>query len=119
MGNFLPAPFCVSFDSILRFVVAWYVGSHQIHQLQAGTHWNLICQIRELEDRKKIQTLLSLSGITEREVSYFLKEPPALAIVEQKLPPKLRSALNKDVNEKGEQRDFAFVQLSSPESSSW
>ena len=58
-------------------------------------------QIRELEDRKKIQTLLTLSGLTEREVSYFMKEPPALAIVEQKLPPKLKNSLQRDTNTKG------------------
>ena len=50
-------------------------------------------KIRELEDRKKIQTLLMLSGLTEQEVSYFMKEPPAKAIVEQKLPPKLQNTL--------------------------
>ena len=48
----------------------------------------LIFKIRELEDRKKIQTLLTLSGMTEEEVSYFLKEPPAKAIVPQKVYPK-------------------------------
>ena len=53
-------------------------------------------KIRELEDRKKIHTLLMLSGLTEREVSYFLKEPPAKAIVEQKLPPKLREQLERN-----------------------
>ena len=58
-------------------------------------------QIRELEDRKKIQTLLTLSGLTEREVSYFMKEPPALAIVEQKLPPKLKNSLQRDASTKG------------------
>lgn len=45
-------------------------------------------KIRELEDRKKIQTLLQLSGLTEREVSYFMKEPPAKAIIPQKIPSK-------------------------------
>ena len=53
-------------------------------------------QIRELEDRKKIQTLLQLSGVTESEVSYFMKEPPAMAIVPQKLPPKLHNHLRND-----------------------
>ncbi|CAC5406450.1 unnamed protein product [Mytilus coruscus] len=45
-------------------------------------------KIRELEDKKKIQQLLSLSGTTESEITYFMKEPPAKAIVEQKKRPK-------------------------------
>ncbi len=53
----------------------------------------IVLQIRELDDRKKIQTLLSISGLTESEVSYFMKEPPAKAIVEQKLPPKLQQKM--------------------------
>jgi hypothetical protein len=31
--------------------------------------------------------LLSLSGTTESEITYFMKEPPAKAIVEQKKRP--------------------------------
>lgn len=50
-----------------------------------------VYQIRELDSRKKIQTLLSLSGLTDNEVSYFIKEPPAKAIVKQKLPRKLQN----------------------------
>lgn len=50
-------------------------------------------QIRELDDRKKVATLLSISGLTESEVSYFMKEPPAKAIVQQKLPKKLQNEL--------------------------
>lgn len=46
-------------------------------------------KIRELEDRKKIHTLLQLSGLTEHEVSYFMKEPPNKAVIEQRLPRKL------------------------------
>jgi len=34
---------------------------------------------------------LSLSGLTDNEVSYFIKEPPAKAIVKQKLPRKLQN----------------------------
>lgn len=49
------------------------------------THEILICcQIRELEDKKKIQQLLSLSSTPDSETTYFMKEPPAKAIVEQK-----------------------------------
>lgn len=44
-------------------------------------------KIRELEDKKKIQQLLSLSATTESETTYFMKEPPAKAIVEQKKRP--------------------------------
>lgn len=55
-------------------------------------------KLRELDDRKKIQTLLSLSGLTENEVSYFMKEPPARAVVPQKLPPKLQNALQSKNN---------------------
>ncbi|ELT96376.1 hypothetical protein CAPTEDRAFT_147477, partial [Capitella teleta] len=50
-------------------------------------------KIRELDDRKKVATLLSISGLTESEVSYFMKEPPAKAIVQQKLPKKLQNEL--------------------------
>ncbi|KAK2149080.1 hypothetical protein NP493_3074g00001 [Ridgeia piscesae] len=50
-------------------------------------------KIRELEDRKKINKLLSISGLTESEVSYFLKEPPAVAVVQQQLPKKLQNEL--------------------------
>ncbi|XP_033745022.1 coiled-coil domain-containing protein 77-like [Pecten maximus] len=49
-------------------------------------------KIRELEDKKKIQQLLSLSGTTESEITYFLKEPPAKAIVEQKTKNRPQSA---------------------------
>lgn len=49
------------------------------------THEILICyQIRELEDKKKIQHLLSLSSTPDSETTYFMKEPPAKAIIEQK-----------------------------------
>ncbi|KAL5013990.1 hypothetical protein ScPMuIL_008260 [Solemya velum] len=41
-------------------------------------------KIRELEDKKKIQQLLALGGTVDSEVSYFLKEPPAKAIIDQK-----------------------------------
>ncbi|XP_059161449.1 coiled-coil domain-containing protein 77-like isoform X2 [Physella acuta] len=41
-------------------------------------------KIRELEDKKKIHTLLSLGGTEGGEVTYFIKEPPAKAIVEQR-----------------------------------
>ncbi|XP_064632480.1 coiled-coil domain-containing protein 77-like [Lineus longissimus] len=53
-------------------------------------------KIRELEDRKKIQHLLALNGATESEITYFLKEPPAKAIVPQKLPKKLQEDLKRD-----------------------
>lgn len=43
-------------------------------------------KIRELEDKKKIQQLLALSGCPEHEITYFHKEPPAKAVVEQKAP---------------------------------
>jgi len=56
------------------------------------TPCDVVCQIRELESHKKIQTLLSLSGLVDNEVSYFIKEPPSKAIVRPKLPPKLQSA---------------------------
>ena len=45
-------------------------------------------QIRELEDKKKIQKLLSLGTATGGETTYFIKEPPAKAIVEQHKPHK-------------------------------
>lgn len=43
-------------------------------------------KIRELEDRKKIQHLLSLSKTTEPEITYFHHQPPAKAIVAQHKP---------------------------------
>ncbi|KAH9494548.1 Coiled-coil domain-containing protein 77 [Bulinus truncatus] len=48
-------------------------------------------KIRELEDKKKIQTLLSLSGAEAGEVTYFIKEPPAKAIIPQRLKPRHQS----------------------------
>lgn len=49
-------------------------------------------QIRELEDKKKIQQLLALSGTPDSEITYFHKEPPAKAVVEQKAPKRPQSA---------------------------
>lgn len=43
-------------------------------------------KIRELEDRKKIQHLLSLSKATVPEITYFHHQPPAKAIVAQHKP---------------------------------
>jgi len=43
-------------------------------------------KIRELEDRKKIQQLLSLSKTTAPEITYFHHQPPAKAIVTQHKP---------------------------------
>ncbi|XP_052779292.1 coiled-coil domain-containing protein 77-like [Mya arenaria] len=49
-------------------------------------------KIRELEDKKKIQQLLALSGTPDSEITYFHKEPPAKAVVEQKAPRRPQSA---------------------------
>lgn len=49
-------------------------------------------KIRELEDKKKIQQLLALSGTPDSEITYFHKEPPAKAVVEQKAPKRPQSA---------------------------
>lgn len=43
-------------------------------------------KLRELEDKQKIQQLLSLGNYPSGEVTYFHKEPPAKAIIEQKYP---------------------------------
>jgi coiled-coil domain-containing protein 77 len=43
-------------------------------------------KIRELDDRKKIQHLLSLSRGGEVEITYFHRQPPAKAIVPQHKP---------------------------------
>lgn len=43
-------------------------------------------KIREIEDRKKIQQLLSLSKATAPEITYFHHQPPAKAIVTQHKP---------------------------------
>jgi len=41
-------------------------------------------KIQELQDRKKINRLLSLAGVNENEVTYFVKEPPGKLIINQK-----------------------------------
>ncbi|XP_051916052.1 coiled-coil domain-containing protein 77 isoform X1 [Hippocampus zosterae] len=41
-------------------------------------------KIRELEDRKKIQHLLSLVGTDDGETTYFLREPPHKVAIKQK-----------------------------------
>lgn len=43
-------------------------------------------KIRELDDRKKIQHLLSLNKGGEAEITYFHRQPPARAIVAQHKP---------------------------------
>lgn len=43
-------------------------------------------KIHELEDRKKIQKLLSLSKTTTPEITYFHHQPPAKAVISQHLP---------------------------------
>ena len=48
----------------------------------------LVFQIQELQDRKKINRLLSLAGVNENEVTYFVKEPPGKVIINQKMPNK-------------------------------
>jgi coiled-coil domain-containing protein 77 len=40
-------------------------------------------KIQELQDRKKINRLLSLAGVNEDEVTYFIKEPPGKVIINQ------------------------------------
>ena len=47
----------------------------------------LFLKIQELQDRKKINRLLNLSGYTEEEITYFIKEPPGVGIVQQKVSP--------------------------------
>lgn len=49
-------------------------------------------KIRELEDKKKIQQLLALSGTPDNEITYFHKEPPAKAVVEQRAARRPQSA---------------------------
>ena len=43
-------------------------------------------KIRELEDRKKIQHLLSLSRGSEAEITYFHRQPPAKAVIPERKP---------------------------------
>ncbi|XP_071818376.1 coiled-coil domain-containing protein 77-like [Apostichopus japonicus] len=43
-------------------------------------------KIRELEDRKRIQHLLSLGAPGEPEITYFFKKPPARPMVRQRKP---------------------------------
>lgn len=42
-------------------------------------------KIQELQDRKKINRLLSLAGVNENEITYFIKEQPGKLIINQKL----------------------------------
>ncbi|KAL3853667.1 hypothetical protein ACJMK2_017190 [Sinanodonta woodiana] len=51
-------------------------------------------KIRELEDKKKIQQLLALGDTPDHEMTYFMKEPPAKAIVEEKTGRRPQSALD-------------------------
>jgi len=44
-------------------------------------------KIQELQDRKKINRLLNLCGVSEEEITYFVKEPPGVGIVPQKVSP--------------------------------
>lgn len=43
-------------------------------------------KIQELQDRKKINRLLSLAGVNENEVTYFIREPPGKMIINQNCP---------------------------------
>lgn len=49
-------------------------------------------KIQELQDRKKINRLLSLAGVNENEVTYFIKEPPGKIIINQKYNSKSASS---------------------------
>ena len=48
-------------------------------------------QIQEVEDRRKIDVLLSLSGTTESSLTYFIKELDEGKLVRQHLPPQLQA----------------------------
>lgn len=61
-------------------------------------------QLDCLEAEKKVAMLLSLSGLTEGELSIFIRDPRRTTIIRQKLPPhlkKLQSKLRKDIKEPG------------------
>ena len=45
-------------------------------------------RIQELDDRKKIQHLLTLTQPVNAETTYFIKEPPAKVLVQQHIPPR-------------------------------
>ncbi|XP_037071375.1 coiled-coil domain-containing protein 77-like [Pollicipes pollicipes] len=47
-------------------------------------------KIREVEDRRKIDVLLSLSGTTESSLTYFIKELDEGKLIRQQLPPQLQ-----------------------------
>ena len=51
-------------------------------------------KIRELEDRKRIQHLLSLTQPVTADVTYFHKEPPAKVLVEQHARKKVQEKEN-------------------------
>jgi len=71
-------------------------------------------KIRELEDKKKIQQLLALSGTPDSEITYFHKEPPARAVVEQRVPNKRpQSATLQNKNNKKAAPGKSSVALSS------
>uniref|UniRef100_A0A3B4A494 Uncharacterized protein n=1 Tax=Periophthalmus magnuspinnatus TaxID=409849 RepID=A0A3B4A494_9GOBI len=81
-------------------------------------------KIREWEDRKKIQHLLSLVGPDAGEITYFHREPPHKVAITQKIPkstleenlslrpPKLRPAVSK----KGESKKMKSSNGVEPES---
>jgi hypothetical protein len=53
--------------------------------------------------------LLALNGATEGEITYFLKEPPAKAIIPQKLPKKLQDDMKRDSHKPTKGKHFVFV----------
>ncbi|KAF0299161.1 Coiled-coil domain-containing protein 77 [Amphibalanus amphitrite] len=56
-------------------------------------------KIQEVEDRRKIDVLLSLSGTTESSLTYFIKELDEGKLVRQHLPPQLKE-FAKELNRK-------------------
>lgn len=55
-------------------------------------------KIQELQDRKKINRLLTLAGVSENEVTYFVKEPPSKVIVNQKFNTNNAKLINEKTN---------------------
>ena len=80
----LACKWCISFSH-----------SRQRHWLTPAVFFDapssISAQIQEVEDRRKIDVLLSLSGTTESSLTYFIKELDEGKLVRQHLPPQLQA----------------------------
>ena len=66
-------------------------------------------KIQELEDRKKIQHLLSLTHPTETEITYFIKDHPSNIVHRSKHNNNSNNNTNKNNKKKGSAREESPV----------